>query len=145
MKIINKKARYEYNLQEDRVEAGISLRGMEAKSIREGRGDLSQSHIRVLNGEIFLVNANIPIPGAKNYDATRLRKLLLHKEEIISLSTKIKQQKLVIVPTKLYNKGHLIKLEVALGKAKREFEKKDKVKKQDIERDMEKEFSDKYK
>jgi len=136
MKIFNKKARFEYDLEQDRIEAGISLRGAEAKSIREGRGDLSQSHARIINGEAYLINANIPAPGIQNYDATRIRKLLLHKNQIISLETKMKQQRLQIVPIKLYNKGHLIKLELALGKPKRKFEKKNLIKKRDIEREI---------
>ena len=136
MKIFNKKARFEYELSAERVEAGISLRGSEAKSIREGRGDLSQSHARILNGEAFLINANIPAPGIQNYDSTRIRKLLLHKSQIISLETKMKQQRLQIVPIKLYNKGRLVKLELALGKPKRKFEKKEVIKRKDIEREI---------
>lgn len=133
MKIFNKRAKFEFELENDRLEAGISLRGAEAKSIREGRGDLSQSHARILNGEAFLINANIPVVGLQNYDSTRIRKLLLHKNQILSIETKIKQQKLQIVPIRLYNKGRLIKVELALGKPKRKFEKKEKIKKHDIE------------
>ncbi len=140
MQIFNKKASFEYELTPERIEAGLSLRGSEAKSIREGRGDLSQSHTRILGGEAFLVNANIPAPGIQNYNPTRIRKLLLHKNQIVSLETKMKQLRLQIVPIKLYNKGRLVKLEVALGKPKRKFEKKEAIKKHDIERDVEKEF-----
>ncbi len=140
MQILNKKANFEYELTPERLEAGLSLRGSEAKSIREGRGDLSQSHARILGGEAFLVNANIPAPGIQNYNPTRIRKLLLHKNQIIALETKMKQLRLQIVPIKMYNKGRLVKLELALGKPKRQFEKKESIKKHDIERDVEKEF-----
>lgn len=140
MKIFNKKARFEYELTPEKIEAGISLKGVEAKSVREGRGDLSQSHVRVLGNEIFLINANIPATGIQKYEPTRMRKLLLHKKEILSLVTKMKQRGLQIVPTLMYNKGHLIKLLLALGKPKRKFEKKESIKKKDIERELERDF-----
>jgi len=140
MKIFNKKARFEYELTPEKIEAGISLKGVEAKSVREGRGDLSQSHVRVLGNEIFLINANIPATGIQKYEPTRMRKLLLHRNEILSLVTKMKQRGLQIVPTLMYNKGHLIKLQLTLGKPKRKFEKKESIKKKDIERELERDF-----
>ena len=136
MAIINKRARYEYSLTEEKVEAGISLSGGEAKAIREGHADLSQSVARIMEGEVYLINANIPVVGAKNYLSTRSRKLLLDKEEIVSISTKAKQQKLTLVPTKMYTKGRLVKLELALGKPKRKFEKRQQMKKKDIEKEL---------
>jgi len=140
MNIINKKARFSYKLEGDRLEAGISLSGGEAKAVRTGHADLSQSVARVLNGELYLVNANIPVVGAKNYTSTRTRRLLLHKAEILALSTKAKQQKLTFVPMKLYTKGHLIKLELVLGKPKAKFEKKEAIKRKDIQRELEREL-----
>lgn len=140
MAIFNKKAKFEYELTGEGVEAGISLKGAEAKSLREGRGDISQAFVKIIGNEAFLVNANIPAVGLTNYDSTHTRKLLLHKAEILSLSTKMKAKKLQIVPVRVYNKGRLIKLYCELGKPKRQFEKKEAVKKKDIERDIEKEF-----
>ena len=140
MRIFNKKARFEYELTPEKVEAGVSLLGAEAKALRDGRGDLSQSFAKVINGEVFLVNANIPAQGIQNYDSTRSRKLLLHRNEILSLLTKAKQQKLQFVPTKLYNKGRLIKVELVLGKPKRKFEKKEAIKRRDINREIAKEL-----
>ncbi len=140
MNIANKKARFEYELSGDGVEAGISLLGAEAKSVREGRVDISQSAVRILGDEAFLVNANIPAPGLQKYNSTRIRKLLLHRGEILSLVTKMKQKKLQIVPIRVYNKGRLIKLYLELGRAKRKFEKKEALKRHDINRDIEKEF-----
>lgn len=140
MRIFNKRAKFEYELTGEKVEAGLSLRGAEAKSIRENRADLSQSHVRIMGNEAFLINANIPVSGTKDNDPTRIRKLLLHKGEILSLLTKSKQKKLQIVPLSLYNKGRLIKLELELGKPKRKFEKKEAIKRHDIDRDIEKEF-----
>ena len=140
MRLINKRARFEYELTGEGIEAGISLKGAEAKSIRENRGDLSQSFVKILGNEAFLVNANIPAVGLAKYDPTRTRKLLLHHQEILSLSTKMKQKKLQIVPVRVYNKGRLIKLYMELGKPKRQFEKKEAIKRHDINRDIEKEF-----
>jgi len=135
MQIINKKAHFNYNLY-DRIEAGISLLGGEAKSVRGKSANLSDSYAKIISGEIYLVNANIPVEGKKDYDSSRSRKLLLHKKEIISLSTKIKQKGYTLIPTKLYTKGSLIKIELAMAKSKRKFEKKESIKKKDIEREM---------
>jgi len=139
MKIINKKANFQYKLENERFEAGIALTGGEVKAVRNGRGDISQSYAKVLNGEIFLINANLPVLGAK-VSPTRSRKLLLHKKEIISILTKAKQKKLTLIPTKLYTKGRLIKAELALGKSKKKYEKRESIKKKDIERQIEQEF-----
>lgn len=136
MKIFNKKARFEYELMGEGVEAGISLLGAEAKSVREGRADISQAAVRVLGNEVYLINANIPASGIQKYESTRMRKLLLHRGEILALITKMKQKRLQIVPVRVYNKGRLIKLYMELGKGKRKFEKKEAIKRHDINRDI---------
>ena len=136
MRIWNKRANFEYLLLPERIEAGISLTGGEAKAVRTGHTDLSRSYARVLSGEVYLLNANIPVSGAK-YESTRRRKLLLHKDEILSLVTKMKQQKLTLVPLSLYTRKRLIKAELALGKPKRKFEKKEALKKKDLKRELE--------
>ena len=140
MRIYNKRARYEYELTSEKVEAGVALRGIEARSLREGRGDLSQAHVRIMNGEAFLINANIPATGIEKYDPTRIRKLLLHRKELVALEGKMKGKKLQLVPIALYNRKRLVKLELALGKPKRQFEKKESLKQADIKRDLEREF-----
>lgn len=137
MKTFNKKAHFNYKLENDRIEAGLVLSGGEAKAVRTGHADLTSSYAKVLDGELYLVNTKIPILGAKNYDPGRSRKLLLHKSELLSLVTRASQQKLLLVPISLYTKGHFIKAELALGKAKRKFEKKDSIKAKDIQRDIE--------
>ncbi|PIU28821.1 SsrA-binding protein [Candidatus Woesebacteria bacterium CG07_land_8_20_14_0_80_44_9] len=138
MRIYNKKAGFNYKL-EDKFEAGISLTGGEAKSIREKHADLSNSVCRIIGREVYLINANIPVAGAK-YEPTRTRKLLLHKDEILAIATRAKQRKLTLVPVALYNQGRIFKLEIALGKAKKKFEKRESIKKKDIERELETEF-----
>lgn len=142
MRLVNKRANFEYELTGEGVEAGISLKGAEAKSIRENRGDISQAFVKIMGNEAFLINANIPATGLTKYDPTRSRKLLLHRKEILSLQTKMKQKKLQIVPVRVYNKSRLIKLYLELGKPKRQFEKKEAIKRRDIDRDIEKELKD---
>jgi SsrA-binding protein len=138
----NKKSHFNYKLF-DRFEAGVSLLGGEVKTVRRGAADLTNSYVKVVGNEIYLVNTNIPIEGKKNYNPTRMRKLLLHKSEITSIKSKTKAQNLTLVPTKLYNKGPLIKLEIALAKSKRKFEKKEDIKRKDIDRDIERELKEK--
>lgn len=140
MQLNNKKASFEYELTPEKVEAGIVLKGIEAKAFRDGRVDISQSHARVIDGELYLINANIPAGDIKGYEPTRMRKLLLHKKQIISLVTKIKQKKLQIVPVSMYNSGSRIKLELTLGVPKRKFDKKESIKKHDIQRDLDREL-----
>lgn len=110
--------------------------GGEVKAIRMGHADLSNAYVKIVNSEAILVNANIPIEGKKDYSPTRTRKLLLHKKEIISLKSKIEAKNLTFVPTKLYTRGRHIKLEIAIAKAKKQFEKKESLKKKDVEREI---------
>lgn len=139
MKIVNKKAYHDYQLFE-RVEAGVQLIGAEVKAVRAGKADLTGSHVRIIGSEIYLINARIfPYSYARSetYEENRTRKLLLHKSEIIALKSKIEGQHLTIIPMSLYTIGNLIKLELALAKGKKEFEKKSDIKKQDIQRQQE--------
>ena len=140
MKIPNKRARFEYLLESERYEAGVSLTGGEAKAIRGGHIDISQSVARIADGQAYLINANIPVAGATKYDSKRTRKLLLHRDEIVSIATKMKQRKLTLVPLKVYTRGRFVKFELALARPKRKFEKKEAIKKKDIERELAREF-----
>lgn len=140
MKILNKKARFNYKLLE-KYEAGISLLGAEVKAIKRGSVDLTRSYAKVIDQQIYLINAIVGI-GDKNTASRRTRKLLLKKNQIYTISAKIKAKKLTLVPTKVYTKGRLIKVEVALAKAKRKYEKKEAIKRKDIEREIERELKD---
>lgn len=140
MNVYNKKANFEYALTSEKVEAGIVLKGVEAKSFRGGRVDISQSYVKVIDGEVYLINANIPAQGIKWYEPTRMRKLLLHRNEILALVTKMKQKKLQLVATKMYNSKHRVKLELVLGMPKRKFDKKESIKKKDVQRDLDREL-----
>ena len=139
MKIVNRKAKYNYKLFE-KFEAGIVLSGGEVKSAKRGSVDLAQSYGKIIGGEAYLINANIPVEGKKNYTPTRSRKLLLHKKQITAILSKIKAKRLTLVPTRMYNRGRLIKVEIALAKSKRTFEKRQALKRADIEREIEREL-----
>ena len=142
MKITNRKASFDYQLL-DRFEAGINLFGAEVKAFREGHVDLSGSFVRIIGSEAYLVNANIfPYKYARpeTYDEKRTRKLLLHKKEIISLKSKMDGSSLTIVPVSMYTTHGLIKVEIALAKSKKQFEKRESIKKKDINRQIEEEL-----
>lgn len=146
MKITNRRAFFDYQIL-DRFEAGINLLGAEVKAVREGSVDLNGSFVRIRGSEAYLVNAKIlPYKYARpeGYEENRSRKLLLHKREIITLKSKIEAGNLTIVPISLYTKHQLIKLELALGKSKKKFDKRQAIKKRDIQRNIEEEFSERY-
>lgn len=142
MRIVNKKALHNYHILE-RLEAGIVLSGSEVKSIRAGRLDLGEAYVRILNGEAFLVNANIPRyqqTSEKEYDATKSRKLLLHKDQIDSLIGKTSGKGVTLVPVSMYEKNNRFKVEVGLGKSKKEFDKRKILKERDHIRRIEQEL-----
>ncbi len=138
MRIINKKARFDYEIR-DKVEAGLVLTGAEAKAVRANKVDFTGAHVRPVGAEMFVVNLHLGVDGVS--DTRRTRKLLLNKGEIVNLVTKMKQQKLTLIPLSMYNKGRLIKLEIALARGKRTHEKRAQLKKRDIEREIDKELS----
>lgn len=138
IKIINKRAHYDYELL-DRLEAGINLQGQEVKAVRLGHADLTGSFVKIIGSEAYLVNAKIfPYEFARttDYDQSRTRKLLLHKKEIIALKTKTEGSNLTIVPVAMYTTNNLIKVELALAKPRKQFNKKEKIKKRDLEREI---------
>src|SRR3989344_3280111 len=140
--IRNKKALHNYHILEH-LEAGVVLSGSEVKSIRSGRLDLGEAHIRLLNGEAFLVNANIPRynqTSDKEYDATKSRKLLLHRDQINTLMGKTSGTKNTLVPISVYEKNNRFQVEVGLAKSKKEFDKRKVVKERDHNRRIEQEL-----
>lgn len=142
MKITNQKAFYDYQILE-RFEAGINLIGAEVKAVRLNKADLHSSHVRIIGSEAYLVNAKIfPYEYARpeGYDERRSRKLLLHKSEIIALKSRIDGAHLAIVPLSMYVKAGFIKLELALAKGKKEYQKREAKKRQDIQREIEQEL-----
>ena len=135
----NKSAFFNYEIIE-RLEAGISLFGSEVKSIRDGRISLKESYAEIRNGEVFLVHANIsPYEPANrfNHEPVRDRKLLLHRREIKRLIGKIREKGWTLIPTQvvLNDKGK-VKVELALGKGKRAFEKRQSIKEREVAREV---------
>lgn len=135
MKIIaqNKKARHEFFI-EDTYEAGIQLRGTEIKSVRAGKVSLDESYIDIKNGEIFLIGMHISpylASGSFNHDETRDRKLLMHKNEIIRLLNKKERDGFTLIPLKLYFEGALVKVEVAVARGKKLYDKRESLKEED--------------
>lgn len=142
MKIINKKALHNYHILEH-LEAGVVLSGAEVKSIRAGRIDLGEAYVRILNGEAYLVNANIPRynqAADKEYDATKSRKILLHRDQIDSLVGKTSGKAVTLVPVSIYEKNNRFKVEVGLAKSKKEFDKRKIIKERDHQRRVEQEL-----
>jgi len=138
MRILNRRASYDYQLLE-KFEAGIVLNGSEVKSVRAGHLHLEEAFCQVKNGEVWLFNAHIhPYKFAdnRNYDSRRARKLLLHKKEMLKLAQYSSQKGLTIVPVSCYTKGNKIKLEIALAKGKKKYEKREVIKKRDLEREI---------
>jgi SsrA-binding protein len=146
MKITNKRAFFDYQILE-KFEAGINLYGAEVKAIRLGHADLSGAHVRIMGNEAYLINAKIfpyKYSRPENYDEKRTRKLLLHKKEIIALKSKTEGQNLALVPISVYTTKSFIKVEIALGKGKKQYDKKEAIKKKDIQREVEQEMEENY-
>jgi SsrA-binding protein len=134
----NRAALHNYFILE-RVEAGLELRGTEIKSLREGGANLREGYVRFGGGEAFLVNVHIsPYERghSSNHEVRRERKLLLHKSEIIRLGITIKQKGLTLVPLRLYWKGNRVKLEIGLGKGKRQYDKREAIAARDARREI---------
>ena len=139
LKIIsnNRKARFNYFFEEF-YEAGIELRGSEVKSLRDGKANISESYAFDSNGEIFLVNSHIPSykeSSYNNHDPNRNRKLLLNKREINKLIGRVNREGFTLVPTKLYFKKGKAKIEIAVAKGKKQYDKRLVKKKRDWNRE----------
>lgn len=137
---INKRATFDYNLQE-MFEAGLVLTGPEVKSVKAGSVQLKGAFVDMRNGQLWLKNAFIspykPAAGAqKEYDPSRDRKVLVHKREMNRLIGKKKAEGFTLVPVSIYLKGNLIKLAFAIGKGKKEYEKRETIKKRDVQKQI---------
>ncbi|MCI8859475.1 MAG: SsrA-binding protein SmpB [Lachnospiraceae bacterium] len=138
----NKKAFHDYFI-EDKYEAGISLVGTEVKSLRMGKCSVKESFIRIENGELIIYGMHIS-PYEKgnifNKDPLRPRKLLLHKYEINKIAGKITEKGFTVVPLQVYFKGSLVKVEIALARGKKLYDKRQDIAKKDMRRESEREF-----
>jgi SsrA-binding protein len=137
--IQNKKAHFNYEILE-KIEAGIELLGFEVKSLKKGQGSLLGAYIIIRGGEIFVVNMQIapyqPNNTPKDYDPLRNRRLLMTKKEITYLADKEDQKGLTVVPISVYNKGSKVKMEIAVVKGKKQYDKRETIKKRDTEREI---------
>ena len=138
----NKKAYHEYFLEE-KYEAGIELHGTEVKSLRSGKCSIKESFVRIENEEVFIYQMHIP-PYEKgnifNKDPMRPRRLLMHKKEIMRLLGKIKEKGYTLVPVQVYFKGSLVKVEIALARGKKLYDKRQDIAKKDARREAERDF-----
>ena len=135
----NKKAYHDYFIQET-YEAGISLKGTEVKSLREGKANLKEGYVLIKKSEAFLLNCHIsPYShgNISNHEPLRTRKLLLHKREIERLWGKIRETGLTLIPLKIYFSKGKAKVEIGLGKGKRQYEKRDSIKKKEAKIEIE--------
>ena len=134
----NRKARHDYDLT-DTFEAGVALRGSEVKSLRGGRGNLREAYVQMRPDGAWLMQCHIsPYEQANinNHEPTRARRLLLHRHELSKLKKATAERGMTIVPTRLYLKGSLIKLEIAVGRGRKSYDKRHALKAKDAKREM---------
>ncbi|PJC65387.1 MAG: SsrA-binding protein [Candidatus Colwellbacteria bacterium CG_4_9_14_0_2_um_filter_50_12] len=143
----NRRAYYDYEILE-KFEAGIELRGYEVKAVKSGRVNIAGTHVAIRDGALYLLNADIPPYQPQNtpkgYEPTRTRKLLLNRGEIEKLTGRIKERGLTVVPLRLYTaagKRAIVKLEIALVRSKKQFDKRESIKKKEAKRTIERELS----
>ncbi len=143
----NRKAFHDYFIEET-YEAGIVLKGTEIKSIRAGKVNLKDSFAKIKDGEVFLMNMHVsPYEQGNrfNHDPTRTRKLLLHRKEINKLIGKTKESGFSLIPLKLYLKNGYCKVELALAKGKKKYDKREELKKKAAQREIERAFRERQK
>lgn len=135
----NKKASFDYSFEKT-IESGIELLGTEVKSVKANHGSLNGAYVQVVAGELYLLGSHIPAWQEKNagtvYDPYRTRKLLVHKKELFELLKALSTKGLTVVPISLYNKGSLIKAQIAIAKGKKNFDKRETLKARDLDREV---------
>ncbi|MBC8445891.1 MAG: SsrA-binding protein SmpB [Chloroflexi bacterium] len=142
----NRKAAHDFNL-EDRYEAGLVLKGTEIKSVRAGRVNLSDGYAQPQDGELWLFNVHIAPydpSGRYSHEPRRPRKLLLHRREINRLISRVQERGYTIVPLRLYLKDGRAKVEIALARGKRKYDKRQAIAKQDAQREIERALKERY-
>ncbi len=135
MSLINKKATFDYQIIES-YEAGIALTGAEVKAVRDGGVNFAGARVIFDDGKAKVIGLNIlkyKFDSSETYDSSRSKEILLHKKEIIEIQSKMRSAGLTLVPVKLYNKGNLIKVQIALVRGKKKYEKREAIKKRDVD------------
>jgi len=141
----NRKARFNYSIEET-YECGIELQGTEVKSVKNGSISFPDSFAEIINGEIFLKNFHISeysFSSIFNHNPDRPKKLLLHKEEIKRLTRKVEEKGFTLIPLNFYLKNGKVKATLGVCKGKKAFDKRETIKNRDIDRDIQREFSNK--
>lgn len=136
--VTNRKANFEYEIL-NRYEAGFVITGTEVKSLREGKANLQEAYGRIINDEAWLVNSHIneyKYGNINNHEPLRNRKLLLNKKEIRKIKQQLQEKGLTLVPLKIYFKGSLVKVEIGIAKGKKLYDKRESIKKRDVERNL---------
>lgn len=139
---VNRKARHEYFVQQT-YEAGIVLVGTEVKSLRQNKVNLSDSYATIINGEVWLINANIntyDFGNINNHDPLRNRKLLFKKNEIRKLTRAVLEKGSTLIPLRLYFKGGKVKVELAVAVGKKSYDKREAIAKKDAQRELQRKF-----
>ncbi len=134
----NKSAKRDYDIIETK-EVGVSLLGPEVKSLRESKANLKDSFARIENSEAFIYNLYISPYGyslLKETDAKRIRKLLLHREEISRLESKVKERGFTLIPLRIYFKNHLVKIELALARGRKLYDKREAIREKELNREL---------
>lgn len=134
----NRKANFEYEII-NRYEAGFVITGTEVKSIRDGKINIQESYGRIINDEVWIINSHIneyKYGNINNHEPLRNRKLLLNKREIRKIKQQLQEKGLTLVPLKVYFKGSLVKVEIGIAKGKKLYDKRESIKKRDIERNL---------
>ena len=134
----NKKARHEYNIL-DELECGIVLKGTEVKSLRAGRASLQEAYGRIMDGELWLLGATIPVyshGNVHNHQPDRERKLLVHARELDQWAKKVREKGITIVPLELFFRGHLVKVRMALAQGKKLYDKRQTERERTHKREM---------
>lgn len=140
----NKRAYHDYFIEE-KYEAGLELKGTEVKSVRAGKISINECHVRVMKDEVFIINmyiGNYEQGNRYNVDERRTRKLLLHRKEIKKLYGRVVQNGMTIVPLAVYLKNGMIKIEIAIGKGKKQYDKRDELAKKSQNREIERATKD---
>ena len=140
----NRRARHEYFLLET-FETGIALKGTEVKSLRQGKASLQESYATIKNGEVWLVDMHVSPYERGAVDAhepTRMRKLLLHKKEIRRLVGKLREKGITLIPLRVYFKNGIAKVELALARGKRAYDKRESIKQREAQREVERHFAE---
>lgn len=134
----NRKAKHDYEILET-IEAGMALRGTEVKSLRTGKASIEEAFARIKNGEVWLINADIPIypqAGMMNHPPKRPRKLLLHRREIQRLESKLHERGLTLIPLRIYFRRGYAKVELALARGKRQYDKRETLRRKEAMREI---------